>query len=339
MSGGQQARHGIVVLLAVDDTDVADPFGAIATARAIAAPSGIPVIAVAAGRSVPQTTAAAALQAGADTVHLVTHPGLALPPRTDQLLAVFTAVLPQVAGPERFGAVLHVLAAGATGEELAARLAARLGAAALGRCSAISATATGFVAQRPAYGGRAELGLAADGPCFAAVRRPATAVPGRAQVGGEVRCVALDIPLPNAGEVTWEHGAGGMARLDGARIVVAGGRGVGGAAGFAQLQQIAAALDGALAGSLPAVDAGWVGVAQQVGQSGRHVTPDVYLAIGISGTPQHMAGVGLSARIFAVNSDPEAAIFGMAEVGVVADWQQIVPDLLRALTAQPAAPP
>ena len=86
-------------------------------------------------------------------------------------------------------------------------------------------------------------------------------------------------------------------------------------------------------GSLPAVDAGWVPVARQIGQSGKYIAPEVYVAVGISGTPQHLAGVGLETRILAINRDAEADIFRVAEIGVVADWQEVLPRLIEALRA------
>lgn len=107
------------------------------------------------------------------------------------------------------------------------------------------------------------------------------------------------------------HSADGQVRLEGARLVVSGGRGMAGPQGFAALTRIAESLGGALGGSLPAVDAGWVPVARQVGQSG--------------------AGVAGTTRIVAVNQDPEAPIFAVADVGVVADWRELLPLLTQHL--------
>jgi electron transfer flavoprotein alpha subunit len=92
----------------------------------------------------------------------------------------------------------------------------------------------------------------------------------------------------------------------------------------------------ALGGSLPAVDAGWVPVARQVGQSGRFVSPRLYFAVGISGTPQHLAGVAGTTRIVALNQDPDAPIFNLADVGVVADWRELLPLLAERLDAAAA---
>lgn len=118
--------------------------------------------------------------------------------------------------------------------------------------------------------------------------------------------------------------------LESAQAVIGGGRGLDPEA-FVQLERIAAALGGAVSASLPAVDLGLAPVARQVGQSGKFVNPLVYFAAGMSGTPQHFAGVGARARIIAVNSDGDAPIFGFAEAGAVADARELLPLLADAL--------
>jgi electron transfer flavoprotein alpha subunit len=124
--------------------------------------------------------------------------------------------------------------------------------------------------------------------------------------------------------------AGRETPLEGAKLVVSGGRGLD-AQGFALLGEIAASVGGAVGGSLPAVDAGLVPVSRQVGQSGKFVTPDLYVAVGLSGTPQHLAGVGPATRLIAINTDPAAPIFAYAELGAVADARELLPLLRDAL--------
>ncbi|HLY31040.1 MAG TPA: electron transfer flavoprotein subunit alpha/FixB family protein [Ktedonobacterales bacterium] len=117
------------------------------------------------------------------------------------------------------------------------------------------------------------------------------------------------------------------AKLEEAQIIVSGGRGLGGPAGFEQVEALATALGASMGASRAAVDAGWIPYERQVGQTGKTVKPTVYIACGISGAVQHKAGMGTSGLIIAINKDKEAPIFSFCDLGVVADLNVVVPQL------------
>ena len=120
-------------------------------------------------------------------------------------------------------------------------------------------------------------------------------------------------------------------RLEDAQVIVAGGRGLGNAANFALVEQLAEALGGVVAASRPIVDDGWTDPSRQVGLTGRITRPALYIAVGISGASQHMAGCSAAKTIVAINRDPDAAIFRYARFGAVGDCLEIVPEMVRAI--------
>jgi electron transfer flavoprotein alpha subunit len=154
-----------------------------------------------------------------------------------------------------------------------------------------------------------------------------------------VRVERGDLPThataPTVVERRQESAAG--PELGAAKVVIAGGRGLGGPEAFAMLDELAAAIGGAAVGaSRAAVDAGWVPYRYQIGQTGITVTPEVYLAVGISGALQHMVGMKQAKRIVAVNRDADAPIMSIADVAVVGDLFQIVPALTEEIRRRTA---
>ena len=120
--------------------------------------------------------------------------------------------------------------------------------------------------------------------------------------------------------------------LEDAKVVVSGGRGMGGGEAFHQLKQMAKMLRGDVGASRTAVDAGWIPPTHQVGQTGKIVAPDVYFAVGISGSSQHIAGMVGSKIIVAINKDPEAPILRIANLGVIEDYRNVLPALIEELS-------
>jgi electron transfer flavoprotein alpha subunit len=156
--------------------------------------------------------------------------------------------------------------------------------------------------------------------------------------GGSANVVAVDVEVPATRMRTRlrerHEEAGEGPRLDEARVVIAGGRGLGEPEGFALLDELAEAIgDAAVGATRPVVDAGWVPFRMQIGQTGKTVKPDVYIAVGISGAAQHVVGMKESRRIVAINSDPGAPIFEHADLRIVGDALTVVPALIAELEA------
>ncbi len=264
---------------------------------------------------------------GSGAVYLVESPALD-EYQADRYLAAVEVVCRR-AGPD-----VILFGAGDVGRELAPRLAHRLGGALVTDCVGIRADGGEIVFTRPVYGGKAMAEVAAGRGPFVATVRPRVFDPAPSG-GAAAEVVPVEVALDGVAARTRvverqaEDKAGPS--LEEARVIVSGGRGVGGPEGFGMLEELAGLLGAALGASRAAVDAGWAPAAWQVGQTGKIVAPDLYIAIGISGASQHLAGISAAKHVVAVNKDPEAPIYKRAELGVAADYRQVVPALTRKL--------
>jgi electron transfer flavoprotein alpha subunit len=230
-----------------------------------------------------------------------------------------------------------VVLIGATfrGRELGPVLAVELDTGCIADCIALALEDGQLVATRPIYAGKLL------SKCTIPERRPqvfTTRVrafpklePDSARSGEVIRVEPVLAEADIASKVTgFQETEGGVSLAD-AAIIVSGGRGVGGPEGFEPVRELARALGAAMGASRAAVDAGWVPYEHQVGQTGKTVSPDLYIACGISGAIQHQAGMRTSKVIVAINKDPEAPIFKLAHYGIVDDLFKVVPALTAAL--------
>ncbi|MCI0817359.1 MAG: electron transfer flavoprotein subunit alpha/FixB family protein [Chloroflexi bacterium] len=217
------------------------------------------------------------------------------------------------------------------GRDLAPRLAQRLGTAVAMDCVALSMEGDKLLAERPAYGGAARAKYTFNGtPQIATVRVKALDAPaasGSAEVVKQDAGVSADQVRTTITGRTKPESTG--IRLEDATVVVSGGRGLGGPEAFQQLEELAGVLGGAVGASRAVCDLGWYPVAAQVGLTGKMVTPDLYIAIGISGASQHMAGISSVKNIASVNKDADASIFKASRWAVVHDWKEFMPLFLE----------
>jgi len=228
---------------------------------------------------------------------------------------------------------IFLLGASSRGRDLAGSIAATLYTGLTADCTGLEIDPEkGLLIQtRPAFGGNimAEIVCAYHRPQMATVRQHVFEMPA-ADPGRQGQVIAFEAAMREEQITTsivdfiLEKD---QVNLADARIIVAGGRGVGGPAGFEPIRELAQVLGGAVGSSRSAVDAGWISYAHQVGQTGRTVRPDLYIACGISGAIQHLAGMKTSRIIVAINKDPKAPIFSVADYGIVGNLFQIVPSL------------
>jgi electron transfer flavoprotein alpha subunit len=222
--------------------------------------------------------------------------------------------------------------------DIAARLSARIDRPVLTNAVALVRQEGSMVTTHAAFGGSklVRARLTGEGPGIYLIRPKS--FPAEPSGGPPAKVVPL--PVPDLGavagaEIVSRHADARQGpSLEEAQVVVAGGRGLGDRGGFALVEELAALLHGAPAASRAVVDAGWVPYAYQVGQTGKTVKPDVYLAFGISGATQHLVGMKSAKHIIAVNKDPSAPILRIADLGVVGDVHQVLPKLIEVVKSR-----
>ena len=251
-------------------------------------------------------------------------------------VAAAIAAALQARGPDGPTAIL--LPQTYEGRDIAGRLSVALDAPVLANAVGLQETDGRLVAEHAIFGGSTIVRAAftSDEVQLFLVRPKTFVAEGGAGAAGTVEALPVpDTGRPGATTVTartTEERTG--PKLDEAPVVVSGGRGLGDRERYAMVEELARLLKGAPGASRAIVDAGWVPYSYQVGQTGKTVKPNVYVAIGISGATQHMVGMKGSKKIIAINKDREAPIFGIADLGVVGDVNKVVPKLIDALKSR-----
>ena len=273
----------------------------------------------------------AAIAQGADTAYLVQDEVLA-----DMQLDAQIAALEKVCTELQPSTVL--IGRTLSGRDVGPRLAFRLGVGLAQDCLQVEADGTTgrITAVRPVYGGNAlaKVSFPDTSPQMVVLRakayEPLEADESRS---GEVVAISpgLDASVVKARLVETVTQESEGVRLEDAGIVIGGGRGLGGPEPFDQLEDLAKLLGGAVGASRAVCDAGWLDHSYQVGLTGKTITPDLYITVGISGASQHMAGCSASKNIVAINRDADANIFKSASFGVVGDWKNVLPSFIETV--------
>jgi electron transfer flavoprotein alpha subunit len=220
-----------------------------------------------------------------------------------------------------------------TDRDVAGRLAARLGVGVLSNASDVRLTDDGVETDHEIFGGTQVATAAMSGSPHIVLARPKS-FPAEPTGGAAPKVTTLDLPDVGASEarVTGSHVEEREGpQLGDAAVVISGGRGLGSADAYELIEKVAKPLGAATGATRAIVDAGWVPYAKQVGQTGKTVKPDVYIAAGISGAMQHLVGMKDSGTIIAINKDPDAPIFSVADLGIVGDVHKVLPQLIEAL--------
>ena len=293
------------------------------TARKLADALGEEVAAVLCGAGV-EAMAAELGKYGVDKVYVADNPALE-PYTTDAHAAAIAKVV-----KENDPAIL-LLAASAQGKDLSPALVGKLATGMATDCTDVKIDGGKLVAVRPMYAGKCFGEVAIDTfPQMASLRPNVFTIVECAKAGEVVKFdPGLDAAALKTKVAEIQKEASGKIDVSEANIIVSGGRGMKGPEGYGILEELAALLGAAVGASRAAVDAGWRPQSDQVGQTGKVVSPNLYIACGISGAIQHLAGMSSSKYIAAINKDPEAPIFARADYGVVDDLFKVVPALTQ----------
>ncbi len=296
-------------------------------AQKVAGASGREVKSLVAGQGVAGQAEEFAKKGGG-TVYCADHELLANY-SVDALSAAIKAAV------EASGADLVLVSNTPSGWDVAPRIAAALDAGFVSDCFNVEAEGDGLVFHRRVFNGKLDARITASSDVVVATIQPGATGPFEGTTDGGVE--KLDVALSDgdlrAKFVELKQAEAKGVDLSKADIIVSGGRGVGAPEKFPEVvQPLADALGGAMGASRPVVDAGWLPHEYQVGSSGQVVQPKLYIACGISGAIQHLVGMKTSNFIIAINKDPDAPIFEVADLGVVADLFEVVPALTKAVT-------
>ena len=231
----------------------------------------------------------------------------------------------------KYDASVIILSATTTGKELGPRVAAKLNAGLASDCTELFADSGKIFAVRPIYAGKAFIKVAFESEIAVATLRPKLFLAEESPRSFTVEGFSFDAPEAGARILEIEAKEAGAVDLTEADIIVSGGRGVKGPEGFEPVRELARVLGGVVGASRAAVDAEWIDHSHQVGQTGKTVNPELYIALGISGAIQHLAGMRNSKVIVAVNKDPDAPIFKIADYGIVGDLFKVAPAFIEAV--------
>ena len=296
---------------------------AVSEARRLAGPLGATVQAVLIGQGVASLATEVAPY-GADRVHVFDEAALA-----SYATEVWARALGQVITQEKPAAVLIPFTA--MGRDFAPRVAARASAGLVSDVVKLEVKDGRLEARRPVYAGKAFATVRWEGEPQMATLRPNVFALGAPDAARKFETVTATVDTTaRARVVSLQASAGGKVELTEAQIIVSGGRGLKGPENFHLVEELAASLGAAVGASRAVVDAGWVDHQYQVGQTGKTVSPTLYVAAGISGAIQHLAGMSSSKVIVAINKDADAPIFKVADYGIVGDVFEVLPKLTAA---------